>query len=114
MDDSITNSDTPATGAGPGPEVPPAAQPHWLERVVKAAHDAIDRLAELAAPHAQRLEEGVSSANETLHERADQAREVGQEWADSARSTVRAHPLAAVAAALVAGAVIARLLRPGR
>lgn len=111
MDNTIPDPDAPDRDDGAMPPVPPPAQPHLLERVVQAAHGTIDRLAALAAPHAQRLEEGVSSANELLHQRADQARVLGLECAESVRGTVREHPLAALATALVAGALIARLLR---
>lgn len=109
MDDTLPKSDIPADGAAK--DVPPALQPHLLERVVQGAHETIDRLAERAAPHAQRVEEGVARANELLHERADEARELSQEWVDSLRNTVREHPLAALAAAVAAGMLIARLMR---
>jgi ElaB/YqjD/DUF883 family membrane-anchored ribosome-binding protein len=78
-------------------------------RVVQGAHDTVDRLAETAAPHVQRLAQGVDSASETLSARADQVRQTGDEWADSLRTTVRENPLAAIAAALAVGVVIARL-----
>jgi len=91
--------------------VPPPAQPPLMERVVQGAHETIDRLAERAAPHVQRVQESVSGANEMLHERADQARELGTEWVDALRGTVRAHPVAAVATALAAGLLLARLLQ---
>jgi hypothetical protein len=51
----------------------------------------------------------MASASDTLHERAGQAREMGDEWTESLRCTVRDNPLAAVAAALLAGVLIARL-----
>lgn len=75
-----------------------------FSRVVQGAHETIDRLADSAAPHVHRLQDTVSS-------RADQAREVSDEWAENLRSTVRENPLAAVAAALAVGVLIARLTR---
>lgn len=99
----LTGTTTPRPGNGHGSEV--------LERVVQGAHQAIDSLAETAAPHVQRLEEGLHSAGGTLHTRVDQAREIGDEWADSLRVTVRENPLAAVATALAVGVLIARLTR---
>jgi len=102
--------DTPAaTGASAGTGSVGPASGDLLNRVVESAHQAIDRMADSAAPHVQRLQQGMSSASETLHERAGQAREMGDEWADSLRSTVRENPLAAVATALVVGVLIARL-----
>jgi len=76
-----------------------------LSRVVRGAHDTLDRLAESAAPHVQRLQEGVGG-------RAAQVKEVGDEWAESLRCTVRDNPLAAVATALALGVLIARLTQP--
>jgi ElaB/YqjD/DUF883 family membrane-anchored ribosome-binding protein len=73
-----------------------------LSRVVRGAHDTIDRLADSAAPHVQRLQQGVGV-------RAEHVKEVGDEWAESLRCTVRDNPLAAVATALAVGVLIARL-----
>ena len=80
-----------------------------LNRVVQGAHQAIDKLAETAAPHVQRLEQGVHSTSDTLHARADQARELSDEWTESLRTTVRENPLASVAAALAIGLLLAKL-----
>ena len=82
-----------------------------LARVVQGAHHTIDRLADTAAPHVQKLQEGISSAGETVSARAEQARDTGEEWAQRLRSTVREHPLAALAAALAVGMVVARITR---
>ena len=82
-----------------------------LNRVVQGAHQAIDRLADTVAPHVRRVQEGVSTANETLQQRADQVREKGDELSESLRTTVREHPLAAVATALAVGILVARLTR---
>ena len=82
-----------------------------LSRVVKGAHEAIDRLAETAAPHVHRLEDSVGTAGVSMRTRADQAREVGDEWAESLRNTVRENPLAAVATAVALGVLVARLAR---
>lgn len=82
-----------------------------LSRVVQGAHNAIDRMAETAAPAVQKLQDGVSAASETLSQRASDARELGDEWIESLRSSVREHPLAAVATALAVGVLVARLAR---
>lgn len=73
-----------------------------LHRVVKGAHETLDRLAESAAPHVQRWQESVSSG-------AGQVKEIGNEWTESLRCTVRENPLAAVATALALGVLFARL-----
>lgn len=85
--------------------------PDLLGRVVQGAHDTIDRLAETAAPHVQRLQNGVNDVSETVHARGEQLRETGDEWAESLRNTVRENPLAALAVALAAGMLVARLTR---
>jgi ElaB/YqjD/DUF883 family membrane-anchored ribosome-binding protein len=77
-------------------------------RVVQGAHETVDRLAETAAPHVQRLQEGMSSAGDLLGSRSGEMREIGDAWADGLRSTVREHPLVAVAAAVALGVLIAR------
>ena len=82
-----------------------------LGRVVQSAHSAIDRLAESATPAVQRVQDGVQAAGDTLSQKAADARELGDEWAESLRSTVREHPIAAVATALAVGVLVARLAR---
>jgi hypothetical protein len=80
-----------------------------LDRVVRTAHDTVDRLAQSVAPHVQRLTQGGSNTNEALHARVDQARDMGDEWTESLRSTVRENPVAAVVAALAVGVLLARM-----
>ncbi len=82
-----------------------------VARVAQGAHEAVDRLAEKATPAVQKLESTVAHANEAMHDQVHRAREIGDEWADSLRGTVREHPLASLAVALAAGALIARLTR---
>jgi ElaB/YqjD/DUF883 family membrane-anchored ribosome-binding protein len=105
----LSNGDLSATAGDGRPE--PRADNELFDRVVQGAHQAIDRLADSAAPHVHRLQQGMASASNALHERADQARDIGDEWAASLRTTVRGSPLTAVAAALAAGLLLARLIR---
>ena len=90
---------------------PVGGKPDLMERVVRGAHETVDKLADKAKPQLQRLQEGAGSASDLLHHRVDQARELSDEWADSLRTTVREHPLAAVGTALAIGLIIARLSR---
>ncbi len=108
MSSGATQADAPASSAI-GADAKRMRGDDVLARVVQGAHDTIDRLADSAAPHVQRLSEGMTSANEMVHTRADQVRDMGDEWAESLRCTVRENPLAAVAAALAIGVIIARL-----
>ncbi|MBC7941724.1 MAG: hypothetical protein H7Z19_18550 [Chitinophagaceae bacterium] len=99
----------PASGSSAPEAALTGAGADILDRVVKGAHQTIDRLAETAAPHVARLQDTVSRAGDVLHERGEQTRDLGQEWTDSLRSTVREHPVAAVVAALAVGMLVARL-----
>ena len=100
-----TPTDVTAGQSNPtGNDTTPAKSSDMLDRVVQGAHETIDRLAETAAPHVLRLQEGVSA-------RAEHVKEVGDEWAESLRCTVRENPLAAVAAALAVGVLVARLIQ---
>ena len=82
-----------------------------MHRVVRGAHDTIDRLAEHAAPQLAQLGDSLSTAGEALHGKADEWRATGDVWAESLRGTVRDNPLAALAAALAVGVLIARITR---
>lgn len=121
---TTTTPNTPFPTSTPSPATPatsPASAtsgnkstgeaPDVLNRVVQGAHSAIDRMADTAAPAVQRLQDGVQAASDTLSQRADDARAMGEEWAESLRSTVREHPLAAIATALAVGVLVARLAR---
>jgi len=95
----------------PGSEKTPPAAIGVLNNAVQGAHDTIDRLADRAAPAVRQLGESVAAVGETLQTKTDQLREKRDVWVEGARSTVRRNPLAAVAAALALGAVIARITR---
>lgn len=82
-----------------------------LNRVVQGAHETIDRLAGTAAPHVHRLHEQVTHAGESLHLNGSDLSAMSDEWANSLRSTVREHPIAAMATALAVGMLVARITR---
>lgn len=88
-----------------------SATPELMDRVVRGAHETVDKLADKAKPQLQRLQQGAGNASDTIHARVDQVREMGDEWAESLRTTVREHPLAALGTALALGLIIARLSR---
>jgi len=99
--------DTGTTRSGGGTDNP--ADP-MFHRAVRGAHAAVDRVAERVGPAVERLKSGVSGAQESLNQRADQLGEIQEQWLASARTTVREHPIAAVAVALAAGVVLSKLL----
>jgi hypothetical protein len=82
-----------------------------LKDAAQGEHHTIDRLADSAGPAVRQLGESVSAAGQTLHAKTDQLRHTRDVWVEGARSTVRSNPLAAVAAALALGGVIARITR---
>lgn len=109
-DDAFGSTRQPGEGSISS-SAPVGEKPDLMERVVRGAHDTVDRLADKAKPQLQRLQDSAGSASDSLHNRVDQARELGDEWTDSLRSAVRENPLAAVGTALALGLIIARLSR---
>jgi ElaB/YqjD/DUF883 family membrane-anchored ribosome-binding protein len=87
----------------------PAAD--WVERAAGSAHDAIDKVAEKAAPRVRHLQNRLSNAGQRLHGRGDELSARSSEWAESARCTVREQPLTALAIAAAVGWLLGRLSR---
>lgn len=101
----------PDTSMLPGSELPASPAVGMLKHAAQSAHDSIDRFADSAAPAVRQLGESVAAAGQALHVKTDQLRETRDAWAEGVRTRVRGNPLAAVAAALALGIVIARLTR---
>jgi ElaB/YqjD/DUF883 family membrane-anchored ribosome-binding protein len=80
-----------------------------LGKVVRSAHQSLDRLAESAAPSLDHLEQSVTGAAEALQARGEHWRETGDAWAEDVRRTVREHPLAALGIAVAVGMLLSRL-----
>jgi hypothetical protein len=108
---SSTRVAVPDTSMLPGSEHAPLAAVGMLNTAVRSAHDSIDRLASSAAPAVQHMGERVEAASSTLHKQGEQLRQTRDQWTQGARLAVREHPLAAVAGALLLGALVARLTR---
>ncbi len=82
-----------------------------VDRVAQGAHDTVDRLAAKAGPALDRARSAATDAQSTLYAKYDDFMAMEEEWAESARDQIRAHPLAVVGIALVAGLLIGRLSR---
>ncbi|MGH6611356.1 MAG: DUF883 family protein [Burkholderiaceae bacterium] len=82
-----------------------------VDRVAQGAHDTVDRLAAKAAPMIDRARTAAGEAQNTLYAKYDDFMAMEEEWAESARDQIRAHPLAVVGIAVLAGLLIGRLSR---
>jgi ElaB/YqjD/DUF883 family membrane-anchored ribosome-binding protein len=102
-----TTTTTPSTTGNAAP-----MGDDMLNRIVRGAHDTVDRVAAKAAPVVEQVKGSVHHASEVAHARADQISHLGDEWTQGLRSTVREHPLAALAVALAVGVVISRMSGP--
>ena len=104
---TTTRADDAPTSALAG--TPDTRSAELIDKLVRGAHQSIDRLAESAAPRLGRLEQSMTGAAEALQARGEHLRETGDEWAESLRTSVREHPLAAIGVAVAVGMLIARL-----
>ena len=78
-----------------------------VDRATQGAHDSVDRLAAKAAPMIDRAKNVASDVQTTLYAKFDDFRN-SDDWTESARDEIRAHPLAIVGIALLAGLIIGR------
>jgi ElaB/YqjD/DUF883 family membrane-anchored ribosome-binding protein len=92
-------------------EKPAPAAASLLAQAVQGAHDTIDRLGASAAPAVEQLAERAAAAQDALEATSEQMRETGNAWVEGVRTSVRDNPLAALAAALALGLVVARITR---
>lgn len=102
------------TPQNPYPDTPQAtsgaaASPPAVDRIAESAHKVVDELAGKAGPAVERLRAGMSTAVDSMGRKAHDLAGTGDEWIESCRQTVREHPVAAIAAALAAGYLLARL-----
>ena len=82
-----------------------------VDRVAQTAHEAVDRIASMAAPAVERMRGSASSAADSMQARMEDLTVMQEEWAESMRDQVRAHPLAVVGLAVLAGMLLGRLSR---
>jgi ElaB/YqjD/DUF883 family membrane-anchored ribosome-binding protein len=89
-----------ATPAHSATEPSPLESRPALDRVTKAAHEAVDKAADAAAPSA-----------EWLSEQADRLTSTQRTLVDDACSYVTAHPLKSLGLAVAAGFILSRMIR---
>ncbi len=113
----IGNNVNPDTNSDSTRALPKTSEGHacngsdLLSRSVQGAHQAIDHLADTAAPPVHRLQESIAAAEEVGSERAVEALDTGEEWAQSMRAAVRENPLGAFVGAFAVGMLVVRLTR---
>ena len=81
------------------------------DRIAQTAHQAVDRIASKAAPAMDRMRNTASNAADQMQARMEDFSEMQEQWTESMRDQVRAHPLAVVGLAVVAGMLLGRLSR---
>ena len=79
-----------------------------VDQTAQAAHSAVDKLAAKAEPALNRVRSAASDVATTAYTKYDDFVN-SDDWAESARTEIRAHPLAVVGIALLAGLLIGRL-----
>lgn len=82
-----------------------------VDRVAQTAHQAVDRIAAKAAPAMERMRSTASNAADTMHSQMEDLSVMQEQWTESMRDQVRAHPLAVVGLAVLAGMLLGRLSR---
>jgi ElaB/YqjD/DUF883 family membrane-anchored ribosome-binding protein len=82
-----------------------------VDRVAQTAHQAVDRIASKAAPAVERMRSTAMDAADSMQSRMDDLTVMQEQWAESMRDQVRAHPLAVVGLAVLAGMLLGRLTR---
>jgi ElaB/YqjD/DUF883 family membrane-anchored ribosome-binding protein len=82
-----------------------------VDRVAQTAHEAVDRIASKAGPALERMRSSATGATESMHAQMDELTAMQEQWAEQMRDQVRAHPLAVVGLAVLAGMLLGRLSR---
>jgi ElaB/YqjD/DUF883 family membrane-anchored ribosome-binding protein len=82
-----------------------------VDRVAQTAHEAVDRIASKAGPAVDRVRAGATTAADSMQARMEDLAAMQEQWAEQMRDQVRAHPLAVVGLAVLAGMLLGRLSR---
>jgi ElaB/YqjD/DUF883 family membrane-anchored ribosome-binding protein len=82
-----------------------------VDRVAQTAHEAVDRIASKAGPAIDRVRSSATTAADSMQSRMEDLTVMQEQWAESMRDQVRAHPLAVVGLAVLAGMLLGRLSR---
>lgn len=101
-----------ATAAGTGTATGIGATAgETLDRAMRDAQDTASRLGDRTAAATEHMKANLGQAGEALSAGLDDLNALQEEWMAGARAYIQEHPLVAVAGALAAGMLLARLLR---
>jgi ElaB/YqjD/DUF883 family membrane-anchored ribosome-binding protein len=79
--------------------------------VARGAHQAVDRIAERAAPAVDQMRTAAERATDVVGSKIDEFSTMQDEWMESMREQVRSRPLVIIGAAVLAGLILGRLMR---
>lgn len=82
-----------------------------IDRLAQSAHAAVDRMAETAGPALDRMRDTASTTADSLRTRVGDMDEMRTHAVESMRDYVREKPVTSLALAVLAGMVIARMMR---
>lgn len=113
------NNDTPKSTAADNPfptsqdsekaDRTNTSRPEALDKLEQGAHQTINQLADTAAAQVRYAQEVFAKASESVQQKAREWKGTGEEWTECLRDTVKEKPVAALATALAAGFILARL-----
>lgn len=108
---NIGGNDSMSKDAGRGMPSIKAADVHkTIDKAAEAARPMVDRLANRAHTSVDKMSSMLGGASQTMSERSRQVNEAYRQMAESGREYIRNNPGTAVAIALGAGFVLARML----
>ena len=79
--------------------------------MTRGAHQAVDRIAERAAPAVDQVRSAAERATDVVGSKLDEFSTMQDEWMESMREQVRSRPLVIIGAAVLAGLILGRLMR---
>jgi ElaB/YqjD/DUF883 family membrane-anchored ribosome-binding protein len=88
-----------------------ASTPPLVDRLAQSAHETIDRVHAKAGPAVEKVRSAATDAVGAVKTKATDLGQLEEQWMENARGVVRENPLTAVAVALAAGLLLAKLAR---
>jgi ElaB/YqjD/DUF883 family membrane-anchored ribosome-binding protein len=86
-------------------------QSRTTDKIAKAAHEAIDKMATGADQVEARVRQTAADAQSSMRERTDKAQRMSEDALANMRDYVHEHPIASLGMAFAAGIIFSALLR---